>query len=99
MDWNQSATVLALVLLAYTWIGYPALLLLLQRLFARPVARSLIHPHVTLILAVHNEQHGIDEKLRDFLNLKYPPGRIELLDVSDQSIHKTDQIVEKVASH
>ncbi len=98
MDWNQSATVLALVLLAYTWIGYPALLLLLQRLFARPVARAPIHPHVTLILAVHNEQQGIDEKLRDCLNLKYPPGRIEILVVSDHSIDATEEIVEKFAS-
>ncbi len=99
MDWNQSTTVLALVLLAYTWIGYPAVLLLLQRLFTRRVARAPIHPHITLILAAHNEQEGIDEKLRDCLNLKYPPGHIEILVVSDHSTDATEEIVERFASH
>src|ERR1700680_3164197 len=98
MNWNQHTSVLALVLLAYTWIGYPALLLFLQRLFARPVARLPIHPDISLILAVHNEQGGIDEKLRDCLNLKYPPGRIEILVVSDNSTDSTDEIVERLES-
>jgi cellulose synthase/poly-beta-1,6-N-acetylglucosamine synthase-like glycosyltransferase len=98
MDWNQRTTALALVLLAYTWIGYPALLLLLQRLFARPVARAPIHPQITLILAAHNEQQGIGEKLRDCLNLKYPPGRVEILVVSDHCTDATEEIVEQFAS-
>jgi cellulose synthase/poly-beta-1,6-N-acetylglucosamine synthase-like glycosyltransferase len=91
--------VLALALLAYTWIGYPALLLFLQSLFNHEIERAPIHPSVTLILAVHNEQSCIEEKLLDCLNLNYPPGRMEILVVSDHSTDATEKIVEELASN
>jgi cellulose synthase/poly-beta-1,6-N-acetylglucosamine synthase-like glycosyltransferase len=97
MIWDQWIAVASLFLLAYTWIGYPAIIFFLQRFLARPVARSSIHPNVSLILAVHNEQSSVEEKLRDCLNLKYPVDRIEFLVSSDHSTDETDALVEQLA--
>jgi cellulose synthase/poly-beta-1,6-N-acetylglucosamine synthase-like glycosyltransferase len=97
MNWEQFIAVGSLFLLAYTWIGYPALIVSLQRLFAFPVARSSIYPHISIILAVHNEQACVEEKLRDCLNLKYPADRIEILVCSDHSTDETEPLVEQFA--
>jgi len=97
MDWNRLLVVVSLLLLGYTWIGYPIAVVLLQRLFSRPVARASAYPYVSLILAVHNEQGCVEEKLRDCLNLKYPADRIEFLVSSDHSTDATAQLVEQFA--
>ncbi len=98
MNASQIIVVIAIALLAYTWIGYPSLLIFLQALFHRAVQRSPIHPYVTLILAAHNEQTGIAEKLLDCLSLKYPADHLEILVVSDHSTDATEKIVEQVAA-
>ena len=97
MDWNQLIVLLSLILLAYTWIGYPVLILTVRRVLARPVARSSIHPQVSIILAVHNEQACVEDKPRDCLNLKYPADRIEILVSSDHSTDETEPLVEQFA--
>jgi len=97
MNGNQLTIVLLVALLAYTWAGYLAVLLLLQRLFPNPVVRSPIHPRVSIILAVHNEEKCIEEKLLDCLRLKYPSYGIEILVASDCSTDATEQIVEQFA--
>jgi cellulose synthase/poly-beta-1,6-N-acetylglucosamine synthase-like glycosyltransferase len=97
MNGNQLTIVLLVALLAYTWAGYLAVLLLLQRLFPSPVVRSPIHPRVSIILAVHNEERCIEEKLLDCLRLKYPSDGLEILVASDYSTDATEQIVEQFA--
>jgi cellulose synthase/poly-beta-1,6-N-acetylglucosamine synthase-like glycosyltransferase len=97
MDWNQVLVVVSLFLLGYTWIGYPVVIAFLQRLFSRQVARGSIHPYVSLILAVHNEQGCVEDKLCDCLNLKYPADRIEFLVSSDHSTDATERLVEQFA--
>jgi cellulose synthase/poly-beta-1,6-N-acetylglucosamine synthase-like glycosyltransferase len=97
MNGNQLTIVLLVAILAYTWAGYLAVLLLLQRLFPNPVVRSPIHPRVSIILAVHDEERCIEEKLLDCLRLKYPSDGIEILVASDCSTDATEQIVEQFA--
>jgi cellulose synthase/poly-beta-1,6-N-acetylglucosamine synthase-like glycosyltransferase len=97
MDWTQFVIAFSLALLAYAWIGYPAMLVFFQRLFPRPVARSGTHPNVSVILAVHNEEGCIEDKLRDCLNLDYPPDRIEFLVASDHSTDATETLAERCA--
>jgi len=97
MNGNQLTIVLLVALLAYTWAGYLAVLLLLQRLFPSPVVRSPIHPRVSIVLAVHNEERCIEEKLLDCLRLKYPSDGLEILVASDYSTDATEQIVEQFA--
>jgi cellulose synthase/poly-beta-1,6-N-acetylglucosamine synthase-like glycosyltransferase len=97
MNGNQLTIMLLVALLAYTWAGYLAVLLLLQRLFPNPVVRSPIHPRISIILAVHNEEKCMEEKLLDCLRLKYPSDGIEILVASDCSTDATEQIVEQFA--
>jgi len=83
----------ALLLCAYVYFGYPALLYALARLRPRPVARRPVRPTVSLILPVHNEEAVIEEKLRNCGGLDYPPERLEVLVVSDGSTDRTEAIV------
>lgn len=85
----------ALILCAYVYFGYPALLYVLARLRPRPVARRPVRPAVSLVLPVHNEETVIEEKLRNCLGLDYPPERLELLVVSDGSTDRTEAIVSR----
>jgi hypothetical protein len=44
------------VLLAYTWVGYPALLWALRRLFGRPAVTGDDRPWVCIFVPVNNEK-------------------------------------------
>ena len=78
----------------YAYAGYPLLLLLLSRFRDRPVRKAQIYPRVSLIIAAHNEQRRIEEKLRNSRELDYPTDRLEILVASDCSTDATDEIVE-----
>src|SRR5262245_17649071 len=60
----------ALIFLIY--LGYPILMFALCRLIPRPVRRIEIQPRVSLIIAAHNEERDIGEKLENALALDYP---------------------------
>ena len=86
----------AAVLLAQTYFLYPLWLLLLSRL--RPASpgvpsRTQPLPAVSLVVAAHDEAGCIEEKLRNSLQLDYPPDRLEVLIGSDGSTDGTDDLV------
>jgi len=83
----------------YAYAGYPLLLLLLSRFRDRPVRKAQIYPRVSLIIAAHNEQRRIEEKLRNSRELDYPTDRLEILVASDCSTDATDEIVEAFRPH
>ncbi|HEV3041610.1 MAG TPA: glycosyltransferase [Candidatus Angelobacter sp.] len=95
-----ASAVIALVLLAYTWTGYPLILWLLRKFFSRPVKRGPDQdcPKVSIIIAARNEEAKIAAKLVDCLNLEYPPDWFEILVVSDNSTDRTDEIVKNFAT-
>lgn len=97
MTWESPLFLLALTLLVYTWAGYPALLWLLRRLFARRVMCDDLKPSVSIVVAAHNEEERIAGKLRDCLEIDYPRDRLEILVVSDSSTDATDQVVRQFA--
>jgi cellulose synthase/poly-beta-1,6-N-acetylglucosamine synthase-like glycosyltransferase len=71
---------------AYTFAGYPAIIGLAARLRPRPVRADPAHlPRVTMIIAAHNEQDVIEQKLADTLRLDYPADRLAVVVVSDGS--------------
>lgn len=83
----------------YTYVGYPAILLL-WRLIRRP--RPLppdpeFQPVVSVIVAVRNEENSIRAKLEDLTNQDYPHDRLEVWIASDQSTDATDEIVREFA--
>jgi cellulose synthase/poly-beta-1,6-N-acetylglucosamine synthase-like glycosyltransferase len=81
--------------LIYTWILYPLLLRLFNMLpprFACPANAAEV-PFVSIIIAAHNEQETIAEKLQNCRELVYPHGRLEMIVASDGSTDRTAEIV------
>ena len=81
--------------IVYTYIGYPIILYILS-LFHRKVVLRDEHycPHVSLIIAVHNEQERIQEKIKNTLSIDYPDDRLEIIFASDASTDKTEEIIQ-----
>ncbi len=86
-----------LALTAYTYLLYPACLWLLARLFSKPAAMPELPraelPHVTLLVAAHNEERVIEQKLLNSLSLHYPRDRLNVVIASDGSSDATPEIV------
>lgn len=78
-----------LLVLGWTYVGYPAWLLLLARLRPRPVALRRWQPHVTVCMAVHNGMAHLDAKIDGLLAHDYPADRLDLVVVSDGSTDGT----------
>ena len=75
-------------LLVYTHVGYPLLLrLLAPRERELPPPGEL--PSVSLIVAAHNEERVIGERIRNAFALNYPRDRFELIVSSDGSTDAT----------
>ena len=87
----------ASLLILYVFAGYPLLLGWLARLRSRPVQRRANQPAVSVILAVHNGERYLARKLDSILALDYPPGKMEILVVSDGSTDGTDGIAQNYA--
>jgi cellulose synthase/poly-beta-1,6-N-acetylglucosamine synthase-like glycosyltransferase len=85
--------ILSVTLIVYTYIGYPALLYVLSRLFGHPVRSAEITPRLSIIIAAYNEESDIARKLDETLALDYPKDRLEIVVASDCSTDGTDDIV------
>ena len=85
----------AVVAIAYTYAGYPLLLMLLSKLRGKPVRRSDSTPPVTVIIAAYNEERDLAQKLENTLALDYPKSKLEVLVTSDCSTDRTDAIVRR----
>lgn len=84
----------AALLIAYTYLLYPALLWLLT-LGKRTLecADPDEWPSISLVLVAYNEIAVIRAKLENMLKLDYPRDRLELIVVSDCSDDGTDEVV------
>ncbi len=77
----------------YTYLGYPALTLLLSLFVDNPVEKGDQEPKVTFLIAAYNEEKFIEQKLEDTLGLNYPGEKLEIIVASDGSSDRTDAIV------
>lgn len=85
----------SLLVIAYAYLGYPAVLWLLSRSRV-PAARDGAEerlPPVTLIISAFNEEQVIGRKIENALSLDYPPTLLEIVVVSDGSSDGTCEIV------
>src|SRR5271169_4230747 len=82
----------------YVVVGYPFLLGILVRVCAKPVLKRSQLRSVSVLIAVHNGEQFIAEKLESVLSLDYPIGLIEIFVVSDGSTDRTVPIVEQFVS-
>src|ERR1044072_6757278 len=87
----------AVVAIAYTYAGYPLLLMLLSKFRGKPVRRREFTPPVTVIIAAYSEERDLAQKLETTLALDYPKEKLEILVTSDCSSDRTDEIVRSFA--
>lgn len=88
---------LSVGLLAYVYVGYPVLVFLASRFFAKPVKRGEVEPVVTVLITAFNEEASIAQKIENTLALEYPKDKLEILVASDGSTDRTDEIVREFA--
>lgn len=92
---------ISIFLVFYTFFGYGILLWFLVKLRVLVKGRRKIPdnggnwPTATLIVAAYNEQDYIIEKIKNTLELNYPPGRLEFIFVTDGSSDKTPDLIKK----
>jgi cellulose synthase/poly-beta-1,6-N-acetylglucosamine synthase-like glycosyltransferase len=89
----QVAFIAAMAMMAFIYVGYPALMFALSLMLRRPVRRDDITPRVSVIIAAYNEERDIEDKLKNTLALDYPRDRMEIIVASDCSTDRTDEIV------
>ncbi len=95
---------LIVLLLMYTYFGYP-LLLRLAVAFCPPrtaAKQAAAGPEgktysASLIIPAYNEEADIRSKLENVLRLDYPKGSLEIIVASDASTDRTDDIVREFA--
>jgi cellulose synthase/poly-beta-1,6-N-acetylglucosamine synthase-like glycosyltransferase len=82
-------------LMVYAFAGYPALVgLLAAAKGKKPLSDTGYTPTVSILLSVYNEESVILAKMNNFLQLDYPPDKIELIVVSDGCTDNTEAIVD-----
>jgi cellulose synthase/poly-beta-1,6-N-acetylglucosamine synthase-like glycosyltransferase len=79
----------------YHWIAFPVILWLWGRVSPR---RSRPEPRlepfrVSVLMAVHNEESIISDKMKNLLAADYPADKMEVLIGSDNSTDRTDEII------
>jgi Glycosyl transferase family 2 len=90
---------ICLAVIAYVYVGYPALLRLgvfgARREWKRGIGKL---PLVSIVVPAHNEEAVIEKKIKNLLASDYPRECIEILIGSDGSSDRTEEIVRAYAS-
>jgi len=91
---------LSFFIVVYTFVGYGFLLYFIIKIKRavkgkpKPVEADMDNlPTCTLVVAAYNEEDFIRQKIADTLKLKYPPGKLKLLFITDGSTDKTPEIL------
>ncbi len=89
----------AAFLIAYTYAGYLGWLWLRARLWPWPVVRAQQEPNVSIVMVVRNEERWMESKLRNLMELDYPPERCQIVVISDGSTDRTEAILREHANN
>src|SRR5262245_47471392 len=91
----------SLALVTYCYVGYPIVICICSRLFGRAHRVAALAdadlPDVTLLIAAHNEERWIRERLQNALEQNYPRDKVEVLVASDGSRDATVEIARQFA--
>ncbi len=87
-------TLVALFIPVYVYIGYPVLLIVLDKLIkGKTLQTADITPTVSLIVSCYNEVDVIEQKIVNCLAIDYPQQQLEIIFVSDGSDDGTDELI------
>jgi cellulose synthase/poly-beta-1,6-N-acetylglucosamine synthase-like glycosyltransferase len=92
---------LSLAAVAYAYAAYPAVLWVLARCFGRRREAAVVEggalPEVSLLIAAHDEEAVIAERVRNALAMDYPRHKLEVVIASDGSSDGTAAVVRRFA--
>jgi cellulose synthase/poly-beta-1,6-N-acetylglucosamine synthase-like glycosyltransferase len=93
--WSCTASV------AYTYAIYPPVIYVCSRLFGRALSAPELSdedlPTISLLIAAHNEDAVIEERIHNALAMDYPPEKLQIVIASDGSDDRTVDIVRRYA--
>lgn len=89
----------SVVVIAYTYFGYPAWLWVRGKWKSAPIRRAPVLPSISIVMVVRNEAEVLERKLRNLLSLNYPAELCEIVIVSDGSSDGTEQLLREHASN
>lgn len=84
---------IALIVIGYTYAGYPLWLWLRAHLRPWPARRGTALPTASLLMVVRNEEAVLNDKLRNLMELDYPADHLQIVIVSDGSTDRTESIL------
>lgn len=87
------------ITILYVYIGYPLILYLVAFLHSQPTYDAYYTPTVTLLIPAFNEQHVIENKIRNSLELDYPSNLLQIIVAADGSTDNTVKIVGEYAAY
>ncbi|MCZ7557219.1 MAG: glycosyltransferase family 2 protein [Bacteroidia bacterium] len=88
---------LSAIAILTTYVVYPLLIALYARFFPRRwKTDENALPPVTMLVAAYNEAEVLEEKIRNFLAMDYPPDRLRLLIGSDGSTDGTQELLDRL---
>lgn len=90
--------ILSVLLLAYIYVGYPLMMVILAKFLRRPVQKKDVLPFVTIVIPTFNEEVVIKEKIENTLRLDYPRDHLQILVCDDASEDRTVEIVQTYAA-
>jgi cellulose synthase/poly-beta-1,6-N-acetylglucosamine synthase-like glycosyltransferase len=80
------------VAILYTYLGYPLVIWLLGRVRNKEVQTEDVTPRVSVVIACHNEQNKIVQRIRNLTETHYPADLLEIIVVSDGSTDRTAEL-------
>ena len=93
-----AAGITLLLLVLYTYAGYPLLIALWARVSPRQSSgRADFEPKVSVCIAVHNGAEHVRRKLESLQQLRYPAEKLEILVYSDGCTDATEQLLHELA--
>lgn len=88
---------ICVAILVYVYAGYPLVLFALSRRGRPTIYDEDYEPTVSLVIAAHNEEKVIRDKIENSLALNYPGSKLEIVVASDGSTDATNEIVQGYA--
>jgi len=80
-------------LTGFIYFGFPVIMYLLAQLFGKEPQQGGIAPFVSMIIAVHNEERVIRDKMLNSLALDYAQDKLEIIFTLDGCTDKTYQLL------
>lgn len=89
----------SLIMLFYTYFGYPMYAYFRGKYFRYPVSKDIGYkPSISVIISAYNEEAFIEGKIKNLLESDYPKEKMEILVGSDGSTDSTAAILSRMAS-